>query len=264
MWSYFRSREFILIILGLILASGLGYLVLFWMILPIYTKHGESVLVPDVSKLTFKQAVSKLDNADLDIEVRDSVYMPNLPALTVLKQYPTPLSVVKPGRTVFLTVNKIKPPMVKLPKVVDIPVYIAKRTLESWKLAVTDIREVPDVAKGHVLKVLAAGKEIRTGTEIPQGTGVVLIIGAGLKDNYVKMPILTGLTYSQGLAALQDANLGVGNVIYEEGAGPVGKIFRQYPLSEEDSVKAGWPVDIWISGKPQDVDEGPTVIPDQQ
>jgi len=260
MWSYFRSREFILIILGLILASGLGYLVLFWVILPIYTKHGESVLVPDVSKLTFKQAQSKLDDSDLDYEVRDSVYMPNLPALTVLKQYPTPLSVVKPGRTVFLTLNKIKPPMVKLPKVLDVPVYIAKRTLESWKLSVTDIRKVPDVAKDRVLKILAAGKEIKPGAEIPQGTGVVLIIGEGLKDNYVRVPVLVGLNYNQALIALQEADLGVGNVEYQEGAGPVGKIFRQHPLAEEDSVKAGWPIDIWISGKPQDVEEGPTVI----
>jgi beta-lactam-binding protein with PASTA domain len=263
MWSYFRSREFILIILGLILASGLGYLVLFWLILPIYTKHGESVLVPDVSKLTFKQASSKLDDSDLDYEVRDSVYMPNLPALTVLKQYPSPLSVVKPGRTVFLTLNKIKPPMVKLPKVLDVPVYIAKRTLESWKLAVTDIRKVPDVAKDRVLKILASGKEIKPGAEIPQGTGVVLIIGEGLKDNYVKVPILVGLNYNQALLALQEADLGVGNVEYQEGGGPVGKIFRQHPLAEEDSVKAGWPIDIWISGKPQDVDEGPTVIDPQ-
>ncbi|MFN0201276.1 MAG: PASTA domain-containing protein [Bacteroidia bacterium] len=256
MLSYFKSREFFLTLLGLILAAVLGYFFVFYAFLPLYTQHGEAVLVPDVRKMGFQDADRKLSKADLDFEVSDSVYIPGTPPLSVIKQYPDPLSVVKPGRTIMLTLNKRVPPKVKLPKVLDMTVYNAKATLESRKLTIKSIEKVPDIARNAVLKVLVNGKEIKEGTEVAQGTAVTLIIGEGLKEVFVKVPDLVGKTYSEALSILQTSSLGLGSVEYQVGGGPSGRIFRQYPLSEEDSVKQGWPIDIWISGTPTESEEG--------
>jgi len=179
MFAYFKSREFFLTILAMMLISILGYLFVFFVFLPSYTEHGESVLVPDVSKIPYKEAEKKLEDAGFRIETRDSVYMPDLPPLTVIKQYPSPLTSVKPDRTILLTLNKIVPPTVKLPALLDMSVYQAKSQLESHKLMLKDIKKIPDIARNMVLKVMVKGKEIKEGTELPQGTGVTLVVGEG-------------------------------------------------------------------------------------
>lgn len=250
MWRYFRSKEFFLSLLALFAVGIIGYLFVFYVFLPSYTQHGESVVVPDVNKLSYKEAEKKLDKADLDVEVRDSIYLPGLPPLSVVKQYPQPSSTVKPGRTVFLTLNKTVPPSVKMPKVVDLSVYQAKAKLESWKLQVKDIRKVPDIARNVVLKALLDGKEIKEGTEIPQGTGIVLVIGEGLREVFVKVPNIIGLNYSEASAKLSGAGLTL-NPVYDNSAGD-GKIYDQYPKPDGDSVKQGWPVDAFIKGKALD------------
>lgn len=255
MLSYFKSKEFFLSLLGVIVAGILMYLFIFYVFLPSYTHHGSSAIVPDVNKLPYKEAMDKLSDADLDYEVRDSIYLPNVAPQSVVKQYPLPASTVKPGRTVFLTLNKTVPPMVKMPKVVDLSVYQAKARLESWKLQVEDIRKVPDIAKNVVLRTLYKGKEIKTGTEIPQGTGIVLIIGEGLKESFVEVPNVIGMSYSDALQALSEVGLNI-NPVYDKSNGD-GRIYDQYPKPEGDSVKEGWPVDIFIRGTAPEGVEAP-------
>lgn len=261
MRSYFKSKEFFLTLLGIIVGSVLLLLFIFYVFLPSYTKHGSSVVVPDVGKLNYKEAILKLEKAGLDVEIRDSMYFPNMKAQTVLKQNPLPASTVKPGRTVYLTLNKTVAPMVKMPKIVDMSVYQAKARLESWKLQVDSIVKIPDIAKNVVLKAKYRGKDVREGTELPQGAAIVLYIGKGLDEKLVEVPNVTGMTYSQALAELGIAGLGM-NPVYDGRAGN-NLIYDQYPKAEGDSVKQGWTIDVFIHGKePEGVEA--TIIDDNE
>lgn len=247
MLVYFKSKEFFLTLFGLIVGAVLLFMFIFYVFLPSYTKHGASLIVPDVSKLNHKEAVRKLENAGLDVEVRDSMFVPNMKGLTVLKQSPMATSTVKPGRTVYLTLNKTVPPRVKMPKVVDLSVYQAKARLEGWKLQVENIEKVPDIAKNVVLKAKYNGKEIKEGTEIAQGAGIVLIIGEGLKEVLVEVPNVAGLSYEEARAKLEESGLYI-NPVYDNRPGN-DQIYDQYPKAEGDSVKQGWPIDVFIHGK---------------
>lgn len=257
MLVYFKSKEFFLTLLGLISVAILGFLFIFYVFLPNYTKHGSSVVVPDVQKLGYKEAINKLDRAGLDIEVRDSLYMPNVAPLTVIKQNPSPASTVKPGRTVYITLNKSVPPMVKMPKVVDLSVYQAKARLEGWKLQVQDIKRIPDIAKNVVLKAQYKGKEIKEGTEIPQGSGIILIIGEGLKESFVEVPDVSGLSFDEAREKLGVAGLNI-NAVYDNSSGN-NRIYDQYPKPKGDSVKQGWPIDVFIHGKEPEGLEAPLI-----
>ncbi len=257
MFDYFKSKEFFLTLLGLVAVVVLGFLFIFYIFLPTYTKHGASVVVPDVQKLGYKEAIGKLERAGLAVEVRDSLYMPNLSPLTVIRQNPLPTNTVKPGRTVYISLNKAVPPMVKMPKVVDLSVYQAKARLESWKLQVQDIKRVPDIAKNAVLRAQYKGKEIKEGTEVPQGAGIVLIIGEGLKEAFVEVPDVTGLSFDEAQAKLGVAGLNI-NAVYDNGGGN-NRIYDQYPKPQGDSVKQGWPIDVFIHGKEPEGLEAPLI-----
>ena len=257
MLVYFKSKEFFLTLFGLISAMVLGFLFIFYLFLPGYTKHGASVVVPDVQKLGFKEAINKLERAGLSVEVRDSLYMPNVASLSVIRQNPLPTSTVKPGRTIYITLNKAVPPMVKLPKIVDLSVYQAKARLESWKLQVQDIKKIPDIAKNVVLRAQYKGAEIKEGMEVPQGSGIVLIIGEGLKETFVEVPDVSGLSFDEARTKLGVAGLNI-NAVYDNNAG-ANRIYDQYPKPQGDSVKQGWPIDVFIHGKEPEGLESPLI-----
>jgi beta-lactam-binding protein with PASTA domain len=255
MLKYFISREFLYTVLGLFGLGILIYLLTFFLFLPAYTRYGDSILVPDVSNLTYEEASGLLKEAGLRSEVRDSVFRPDLEPLSVLKQYPLPMSTVKPKRRIYLTVNKSSPPIVKLPEVINVSVYQAKAKLESWKLAVGTITYVPDFAKDVVLDLKYKGKAVKAGAELPQGAELELVVGEGLKMIRTFVPNVMGLSYEDAVAELRRANLGLGSVVYNPDgpAEKVGTVYDQQPKPVRDSVRQGWPVDIFIYGAEPEV-----------
>ncbi|MBX7241243.1 MAG: PASTA domain-containing protein [Bacteroidia bacterium] len=246
MFGYFKTKEFIISLLSVLILGGLGYVFFFNVFLPSYTSHGESVVVPDISKMPLDEARKKLKEADLLMAVKDSLYLPNITPMTVLKQEPAPSSTVKPDRTVFLTISKAVPPMVKMPKVVDLSIYQAKAKLESWKLQVKEIRKVPDIARNVVLRALLEGKDIKEGTDIPQGTGITLIIGEGEKiQSFARVPSVIGMQYNEAASKLSMAGLSI-DPQWDPADGD-GKAYKQVP--EKDSVRRGQGVTVWFHSK---------------
>lgn len=244
MFRYFKTKEFFLSLIIAITVGAVGYFYFFNIFLPSYTNHGESVVVPDVAKMSIDEAKAKLKEADLLAEVKDSIYLPNTTGSVVLKQFPGPSSTVKPERTVFLTISKSIPPNVKMPKVVDLSIYQAKSKLESWKLQVKEVRKVPDIARNVVLRALLDGKDIKEGTDVPQGTGITLVIGEGEKISlgYSKVPSVIGLRYEEAGPKLSSMGL---NMLakYDETNGDQ-KAFKQEPSG--DSLKRGQTVTVWF------------------
>lgn len=244
MFKYFKTKEFFLSLVLVVSVGALAYFYFFNFFLPSYTHHGESVIVPDVSKMSLEEAKAKLKEADLLAEIKDSIYMPNTTGSVVLKQFPGPSSTVKPERTVFLSISKSIPPNVKMPKLIDLSVYQAKSKLESWKLQVKEVRKVPDIARNVVLRVLLDGKDIKEGTEVPQGTGITLVIGQGENINrgYAKVPNVIGLRYEEAAPRISSAGLNL-NAQYDDINGD-GKAYKQSPTG--DSLKRGQDVTVWF------------------
>ncbi|MDX2248219.1 MAG: PASTA domain-containing protein [Bacteroidia bacterium] len=259
MFKYFISREFLMTLLGL---TGLGilvYMLIFFWILPSYTRHGDGLLVPDVNTLSVEEAEKILEDAGLRPEIIDSIFQDQLPGRTVLKQYPAPYSRVKPNRTISLTINKSEPPMVTMPEIVDMSLYQAKARLEIWKLGVGKVTRIPDIAENVVLKVSYKGSPIQPGAAIPQGSKIDLVVGQGLGYSNVQIPDLIGYSYEDALNILSDMGLGLGSVDYNPTGPPdqMGRIYSQNPKPGfGDSVRMGFSIDIYVYGQEPEGQEG--------
>jgi beta-lactam-binding protein with PASTA domain len=97
-----------------------------------YTKHGESITVPDVRGKTYAEATSMLKKSNLEFRVADSSYSENQPPLAIIDQTPTANSKVKEYRTIYLTVNAKSAPEVKMPDLKDASLKQATMILESY------------------------------------------------------------------------------------------------------------------------------------
>jgi beta-lactam-binding protein with PASTA domain len=192
----------LLVVLGLCIVLY----ILFFASIGIITRHGNETIVPNVAGKTLANAVTELEKAGFDVEI-DSAYEPKKKPFLVLQQMPEPNSTVKDGRTIFLTVNKVQPPAIPMPNLLNLSFRSAEMILKSNKLMLGDTSYRPDIAKGAILEQLYMGNPIRPGELLPQGSKIDLVIGDGLGNTQFNVPDVIGMSYEEAMAILNGTGL---------------------------------------------------------
>jgi len=170
------------------------------------TKHGKEQTIPNVTGKDANEAVSQLTKLHFEVNV-DSTYEPAARPLTVLKQVPDTGSIVKDGRTVFLTVNMMVPPRIPMPNLVSLSLRSAEMLLRNNKLLLGDTIFKPDLAAGAVLEQRYKGQVIQPGEMILQGSNIGLVIGNGLGKTEWDVPDVTGLAVDDAMTTLNQFNI---------------------------------------------------------
>lgn len=144
-----------------------------------YTLHGETLSMPDVKGTDASVAVRKLEAAGLRAEVSDTGYVANLPANVILDQSIQAGREIKPGRLVRLTVNSMSSPKIVMPDLADnCSLREAEMKLKTLGFKVG----VPERVPGDldwVVGVKVNGRPVASGTRVPAGAAVTLIVGEG-------------------------------------------------------------------------------------
>ena len=95
-------------LLIIIVVAVLG-LVIAYLSLGLFTKHGQTDTVPTVVNMSYSGAVEKLHDAGFKVEIRDSLFLEDVKPGFVVEQFPAAGAVVKPGRKIFLYINAVHP-----------------------------------------------------------------------------------------------------------------------------------------------------------
>lgn len=170
------------IILAIVLLAGLIFLLLEG--LNIWTKHGQYVEVPDLSKKTLSEVERILQQQNLRFEVLDSTeFNPNFPTFSVISQSPEANEKVKENRKIYLTINPSGYRKVTIPKVIQITRRSAEATLKAVGLEVGNITYVDDIGKDMVLELSHKGKKIEPGEQLIKTSKIDLICGNGLETS---------------------------------------------------------------------------------
>ena len=246
-----RNFSDLLVNIGLILALlAVLFLAFFFVYLPFTTNHGQTITVPDVTRLSTDEMRNLLDDRDLRYEVSDCTYVAGAQPLTVIQQYPRANAKVKEGRKIYVTITKRVAPMVQMPNLVSLTLRSAQLNLKSLDLITGDPIYVPDVAKNSVLRQLYNGKEITPGTPVPKGAQIDLEVGDGLGSTMFDIPNVVGLPLDEAEAAIRGSNLKVGTKIsVEDPEKEVGTVVRQRPEARSgERIRVGETMDLWIVG----------------
>ncbi|WP_177230378.1 PASTA domain-containing protein [Chitinophaga sp. CF118] len=243
---------------GFNLAVAVGSILLlglvFFLSLGVITKHGDTLTVPDVYKKNVQEATMILEKEGFNVDVRDSIYIDSIPALAVWEQTPEKGATVKVGRTIYLTINKVVPPMVAMPDLEGFTFRSAEMMLRSLRLNVGDTIYKPDFATNTVLQQLLNGKVLKPGKMIPEGSNITLVLSSGTGSTENPAPNLIGLTFLEAKETLSASNLSIGTVLIDPGVGDTlnAYVTKQSPmprnnLNETNKVRAGESIDIWLS-----------------
>ena len=186
--------------------------IIFFFSLGWITGNGETEKVPAVIGLDVAAAEKNLIALGFDVELQDSIYVDTLARNAVLRQIPEADEVVKKGRTVYLTVNRVIAPQVDMPNLVGFSIKSAETYLKVLGLRLGSIQMVPDQNKNVVIDQLVNGQPIAPGSKIPSGTLIHFLVGDGGASGGMFMPDLVGLTYEQAKAQLISLGLNLGVV----------------------------------------------------
>lgn len=155
----------------------------FWYGTKVYTRHGEIITVPNVTRIQHEDAVLMLEQFELKAVVSDSGYNRNLAPGSVLMQQPIAGAEVKAGRKIYLTINSTSGPTLTMPDIADnCDVYEAEIRLRTLGFKIGP-KEYVEGDKDWVLGVKCRGREVRAGERVPAEAPIVLVVGNSLTED---------------------------------------------------------------------------------
>lgn len=182
------------------------------------TRHGARRTVPDFAGIRLDEAQRLADKHDLKIHVNDSLFVPAYEGGIVLDQLPEGGVEVKPGRTVYVTINSFREKMVPVPYVAGRSLRQAKNMLEIAGLEIEKLVYRPDIATNYVLEEYCRGRQVTADSDIEaeMGSGVTLHVGVEPESGTTVVPQLVGASLREAKGRLWEAGLNVGRILFDE------------------------------------------------
>ncbi|GEM47351.1 PASTA domain-containing protein [Deinococcus cellulosilyticus] len=201
--------------------------------------------VPDVTGKSITQAATAMVDAGFRVAVVDGEE-PGIAIGTVIEQDHKGGTSLNVNRLVTLTVNN--PPPLSVPKITDMTVGEATRTLQEVGLKVGAVTTSPPndltLPKGSII-----AQDPEPGTQVGKGSTINILISGGKKVKETFLPTLKGMTFDEAKAEVEKAGLVLNKVQQITSELPEGTVIRQTP-DEYKKVPVGSPVTIYISRAP--------------
>ena len=258
LWNFLKSRFLWLNILAAIVLVIAICWVVFWR-LDVYTRHGESVEVPDFSGMYVEEAELILKDSNLGYEIIDSVYIRSMKGGEIAEQTPVAGTKVKKNRKVYITVNSKQRKMVMVPNLVGESRRKVQSNLKTLGFNVDSVRYEPYEFNDEVLAVMWGDSVLTAGAKLPDGSQIILVVGQNDMSIEVVVPSFLGMTLPEAQKMIKEYRLSFGSAYFDKI--PVDSIdslkFRVYQQHPDAglSVYGGKAVELKLSKGTQEMDE---------
>jgi len=207
---------------GVVILLVLGVIGIFdKLIMPFYVSQGSVRVAPDVTEMPYEDAVRKLRHAGFEAKKSYYVkYLSGIDSNVVISQMPEAGLEVKPGRNVYLVLNRQDKPTFPMPDFQGRPEFDARQAAARMELTLEGVQMSPVTNPEDDGKVLS--QSVPPQTVVSSGTALSLIIGRyqesseGLRK--VVVPDVLGMSLSQASQVITEAGLNSGKIITEYSA----------------------------------------------
>ena len=222
------------------------------LLLGMFTNHGETITVPDLTSMSVSEASREAGSHKLRVEVTDSIYVRRMAKGAVYSQNPKAGSQVKKGRRILLPINALHSKKVTMPNLVGYSMRQAKAELNSRGLTLGKLTYVSDIATNNVLRQVYNNREIKPGKQIESGAVIDLVVGLNPTDNQTYIPDLKGMKYLRAVDAIHDNSLNIRKVSFDSNVRTYADslnavVYRQSPTASNAPILMGSEVSIYLS-----------------
>ena len=233
-------------IIGIVLISLLLlYVMCDIIILPIYTRHGQEITVPDVTNISFAEAHHILKSQNFRIIKAGEQNSPAPPGYVIF-QNPAANSKVKRGRRIYVILS-VGERMVLMPKLVGQSERNAELTISRLGLVLNEIKY--DYSTRHPKDVVIE-QSIRENERLREGTEVSLVVSLGLVPEKFIMPNVIGKDLQEAQKAILKAGLSVGTITYQATDELLPDTVIEQSLKPNTETIQGQTIDLIVSELP--------------
>lgn len=259
-WLFLSSRVFIFNFAGM-MAVIIGFVLLSTQFLQCYTKHGESLAMPNYLGMTYQEAKQKAEDRGFNIVVADSSFVVGKPPFAILEQNPKPGMMVKEDRTIYLVINRAQADLVVLPDLAggndDFDAYKRKLVLLNIEAQVVGTQFNAKLEPNTILEVIFENDTITDRLsarrfQVPRGAQLQFIVSSR-ESTDVALPDLVCKRFDAAKFLISNYNLSIGNVIKDKTVTDENKsyVWKQEPEYEAGKImRIGEQINIYISQKP--------------
>jgi len=238
-----------LVVFLLILLIFLTLFLLFDQILmPIYTRHGQEIEVPDLTNMFYEDAKDLLKQMSLKIVEESKKFDPTntYPIGVVMSQNPIAGSKVKKGRRIYVVVSKGEPTL-EMKDLVGKSERNAIFSLNKAGLILKSVRyEHSDVIKAGAVSY----QSIPAGTEIKPGTEIELIVSLGPYPDRFIVPDLIGRNLKDAQTLIIKSGLTLGEVSFQIADDLLPLTVISQSLAPQTEVSQGDTINLLVSKLP--------------
>jgi serine/threonine-protein kinase len=223
------------------------FLILFFVvdsfIMPAITRHGSEFALPDISGLNCDEAAKILESADLGMEIISKEFNSNKPEGTVISQYPPAGTKVKAGRIIKATIS-VGAKTAIVPPLRGFSVRQAKLNIEAAGLVMGEIAWTFSDSLPEKVVVFSYPA---SGTEVPGGTAVNLMVNRGRVAGAVYMPNLIGKPLDEAKKIIEEMGLKLGLVTYRRDENYLPETVIEQSAPEATELDSGEEIDLIVS-----------------
>lgn len=218
--------------------------------LNVVTQHNKELEVPDFRGMTLEEARAAAEEADIRVEVIDSVYSQRNRG-KVKSHSPAAGVMVKKGRRVLLTVNAVSARKVTVPNLVGYSLRQAMPELDQRGLELGRLIYKNDIATNNVLQQQYNGRPIAAGASVEAESVIDLVLGLNTSDCETMIPDVLGKDEKSAIRTLHDSYLNVRKVVFDKSVRTWedslnALVYKQNPEPSELPVGMGADVTIYL------------------
>jgi len=242
--NWFKDKKNIFIGTGsTIIAVVIFIFLMDLIVMPLYTKHGKELELPDVTELKYEEAKNLLESKKFKVVKDREKYNELYPKGVVLSHSPPPFTKVKKGRRIYLIISAGEQ-KVSVPDLVGRSERDAIFLLEKSSL---QAGEIFYEYNNYQPRGVVAEQSIPQGTLVKKDTLVNIIVSNGRRPDRFITPDVVGRSLIQAKKMIRSAGLNVGEITTETYNDLVsGTVIRQ-SIEEGAEVEQGTVINLVIN-----------------
>lgn len=216
--NYLRRHPIQTNILIILAVACIG-LIIVYLSLGIFTRHGASATVPAVENMSYTQAIKILHENGFRTDIRDSVYNEDVEPGFVIEQFPAAGSSVKPGRKIFLYINAVQPREAIIdseagdePALKGFSMRQGMAKLEELGFRNVNVVKVPG-DNDRIIRLLVYGRPIKKMEKVPVNAMITMEVYDG--RTYHLTDSIQGEEYLQTLNGEGEENIDEDDLLYD-------------------------------------------------
>ncbi|MDP2176136.1 MAG: PASTA domain-containing protein [Bacteroidota bacterium] len=170
---------------NILIAAGVFvvFLLLAMLFMNWFTRHGESIEVPNIEGMPIENAYNVIEGVDMELVVIDSVYKDDMKPMTIVEQDPKPEMKVKSGRKIYVVLNTGKKPKVKMPKLTNGSSNLAIVLLKNSGLKLGKVDSVKSTfGSGLVIKQKYKNQDVLPNTLLEKGSIIDIVVSKKISN----------------------------------------------------------------------------------